>query len=196
MLTIEALRRPGLHPFDLKLDAGQCLGVNGASGSGKTLMLRAIADLDPNQGSVTLDGRDRTTFDGPAWRRLVAYLPAESGWWAARVGDHFPDGDNGLTVELGLPAGIMNRTVLDLSTGERQRLALVRTVMRDPAVLLLDEPTSGLDPHGVERVEAVLGRLLTDGKAMLLVTHDAAQVGRLAHERRTMTNGLLSEAMS
>ena len=63
--------------------------MKGPSGAGKTLLLRAIADLDPNQGLVSLEGRDRSTIPGPEWRRLVGYVPAEPGWWAETVGEHF-----------------------------------------------------------------------------------------------------------
>src|SRR5215831_4060928 len=58
---------------------------------GKTLLLRAIADLDPNDGFVSLDGRDRAAIAAPEWRRLVGYVPAEPGWWADTVGEHFAE---------------------------------------------------------------------------------------------------------
>src|SRR5438046_3138824 len=54
--------------------------MRGPSGAGKTLLLRAVADLDPNEGLVTLEGRDRSTIAGPEWRRLVGHVPAEPGW--------------------------------------------------------------------------------------------------------------------
>ena len=79
LLSIRDLRRLHLAAsFDL--DAGECVAVRGPSGSGKTQLLRAIADLDPNEGTVLLDGTPRETVPAPAWRRLVAYLPAEPGW--------------------------------------------------------------------------------------------------------------------
>src|ERR1700732_1983221 len=78
-----------LKPASFSLSAGEALAVRGPSGAGKTLLLRAVADLDPNEGLVTLDGRDRSTIAGPEWRRLVGYVPAEPGWWAETVGEHF-----------------------------------------------------------------------------------------------------------
>jgi putative ABC transport system ATP-binding protein len=62
---------------------------------GKTLLLRTVADLDPNDGVVTLDGRDRSTIAGPEWRRLIVYVPAEPRWWADTVGEHFGRVDRG-----------------------------------------------------------------------------------------------------
>src|SRR5690606_11730155 len=89
MLTIENLFRPGLDPVSLALAQGEAVAVMGPSGSGKPLLLRAIADLDPNEGSVILDDARREAMPAPRWRRLVGYLPAESGWWADRVGAQF-----------------------------------------------------------------------------------------------------------
>ena len=91
MLSIRGLTRPGLAPVDLDLAAGECVAVLGPSGAGKTLLLRAIADLDPNRGEAILGGEARSDMSGPAWRRRVGYLAAESGWWADGVGAHFAE---------------------------------------------------------------------------------------------------------
>ena len=85
MLTAQDLTVNGLAPFDLTIEAGECVALTGASGSGKTLVLRALADLDPGAGEVTLDGHSRTAIAAPDWRRRVVYLAAEPGWWADRV---------------------------------------------------------------------------------------------------------------
>src|SRR5213595_3783033 len=71
MLQVRDLRSRILKPASFSLSAGEALAVRGPSGAGKTLLLRAVADLDPNEGLVTLDGRDRSIFAGPEWRRLV-----------------------------------------------------------------------------------------------------------------------------
>lgn len=196
MLSIEGLTRPGIAPADLHLEAGACVALSGPSGAGKSLFLRAIVDLDPNQGRLTLDGEDRDHMPAPRWRRLVAYVPAESGWWSDTVADHFPDPEAAapLLAELGLPGEALGWPVTQLSTGERQRLALARALVTGPRVLCLDEPTSGLDPEAAARVEAILRRRLDDGVAILFVTHDQAQAGRLAGRRLTMEKGVLAEA--
>ena len=95
ILQIRDLRTNLLELAALSLSAGECIAVQGPSGAGKTLLLRAIADLDPNEGLVCLEGRDRSTIPGPGWRRLVGYVPAEPGWWADTVGEHFSDMDGG-----------------------------------------------------------------------------------------------------
>jgi ABC-type multidrug transport system ATPase subunit len=92
LLQVCDLQTKILKPVSFSLAAGECIAVKGPSGAGKTLLLRAIADLDPNQGRVNLEGRDRSTIPGPEWRRLVGYVPAEPGWWAETVGEHSASG--------------------------------------------------------------------------------------------------------
>lgn len=195
MLTIRGLTRPGLSPFDLELDGGECVAVLGPSGGGKTLLLRAIADLDPNQGELSLDGESRAGMSGPAWRGRVSYLSSEPGWWAERIGAHFADAAAAmpLLAALGLAAEALDWAVARASTGERQRLALARTLAQTPEVLLLDEPSSGLDPAATEMVETMLRERLAAGVAILIATHDPAQAGRLARRRLIVEAGEVRE---
>lgn len=191
MLRLEQLQPHGLDRFDLKLSAGECVAVQGPSGSGKTLLLRAIADLDPCPGDVLLNGVSRSAMSGPAWRRRVMYVAAESGWWAERVGEHFEDWQDtsGRHGSLGLPADCDEWPVQRLSTGERQRLALLRALEAAPSVLLLDEPTSGLDETAVAAVEDLLDGHRRDGAALVWVTHDPAQAARVATRRLNLDSG-------
>ncbi len=193
MLTIRGLRTPIIGPIDLDLQAGDIVVLRGASGAGKSLLLRAIVDLDPNDGAVDLRGRDRRDFAAPDWRRRVAFVPAESGWWADRVRDHFqpePDPSPDLAA-LGLPDA-MNWEISRLSTGEKQRLALVRALQMQPDVLLLDEPTSALDAQSVSLVEQVIRDQAGQGRAVLLVSHDDAQGQRLGDSFYRLANGRLA----
>lgn len=198
MLSIKGLSRPGIKPFSLDIDAGECIALMGASGSGKTLLLRTIADLDPNQGEVFLDQVNRNDMLAPEWRSAVGYLAGEAGWWADEVGRHFPDHDlaAALFLELGFTLDTMGWQVARLSTGERQRLALARSLLIDPKVLLLDEPTSGLDADSTAVVENILNRSLARGTAILLVTHDTSQATRLAGKRLRMSDGDVTEDAS
>ncbi len=188
------MSRPGLSAFDLDLGDGECVALGGPSGAGKTMMLRAIADLDLNQGSVSLDGVSRDAITAPQWRRQVCFLPAEAGWWADKVAPHFPDKSAAaaLLPELGLVPEALDWSISRLSTGERQRLALARVLLLAPRVMLLDEPTSGLDPEAAARVEAILAARLEQGAAILLVTHGAEQAGRMAGRQLTMDHGHLT----
>jgi putative ABC transport system ATP-binding protein len=191
MLTVHQLQRPGLSQVSLELRDGECVAVQGPSGAGKSLLLRAIADLDPNQGEVLLDGRSREALSAPAWRRQVVYVPAESGWWSERVGEHFSNWEKALPLvqALHLPAAARDWPVQRLSTGERQRMALARALVLEPRVLLLDEPTSGLDSEAAAVVEQLLGDRLHAGTSVLWVTHDAAQAQRIARQCLFVENG-------
>lgn len=193
MLRVRNLRVTGLAPVDLDLDAGDCIALSGPSGSGKTLILRSLADLDPSEGEVTLDGAARDSMAAPMWRRRVAYLAAEPGWWADVVGAHFPDlaVARELAAALGLSEKFFDAPVAQVSTGERQRLALVRLLLLAPRIMLLDEPTAALDEAAAARVEAVLAERLAAGVAIVLVTHDDAQAARLASRRLRIADGRL-----
>jgi ABC-type iron transport system FetAB ATPase subunit len=180
-------------PYSLDLLDGTCTVLSGPSGAGKSLFLRMIADLDPNDGEVTLDSRSRAATPAPDWRRLVTYVPAEPGWWADIVAQHFLDPATWRSrlPELGLAPEMMDVPIAQLSTGERQRMALLRAVERKPRVLLLDEPTSGLDPDNKQAVEQFFARILAEGTAILMVSHDEAQAARLAATRCRMVKGHL-----
>ena len=195
MLQVRDLRTSILMPASFSLSAGEGIAVRGPSGAGKTLLLRAIADLDANQGLVTLDHRDRSTIAGPEWRRLVGYLPAEPGWWADTVGEHFGEWTAALAFvrDLGFPEEAKTWPITRLSTGERLRLALVRALMIRPKVLLLDEPTAALDVTSVAAVEALIKARMRIGLAVLWVTHDAEQAKRVAHRLLVVERGLVRE---
>src|SRR5262249_39099889 len=141
-----------------ELRRGECITLQGASGSGKTLLLRAIADLDPSEGTVMLEGATRESMPAPVWRRQVTFVAAEPGWWGDPVCEHFAELEEALPLleELGLPSSCVEWNTQRLSTGERQRLGLVRALALHSRVLLLDEPTSGLDADATARVEAVI----------------------------------------
>ena len=167
--------------MNLAVRSGECLVIRGASGSGKTRLLRAIADLDPASGEITLDGAAREAVPAPQWRRRVCYVSAEPGWWCDSVAPHFPSWPSLLPMldGLRLSAAYGARAIASLSTGERQRLALLRAIAIEPEVLLLDEPTSALDPAATEAVETVLQDRMEHGLAILLATHNSAQAERL-----------------
>ncbi len=196
VLKIRRLTRPGLNPVDLDVAERECIAISGPSGAGKSIFMRAIADLDPNEGEVSLSGLPRESLPAPQWRRQVVYVPAEAGWWADRVAGHFPDPDFAapLMLRLGLPAKALEWEIARLSTGEKQRLALTRALLIGPRVLLLDEPTSGLDPETATKVEAILHERLADGAAIILITHDTAQAKRMASRRLVMEGGILTPA--
>jgi len=174
-------------PYSFSVSAGECVGLSGRSGIGKTQLLRAIADLIPIAGTVRLEGVAAATMAAPAWRRLVGLVPADPCWWHDRVGEHFPSGEEGEMLlptldRLGFGREVLDWEVSRLSSGERQRLALVRALAVAPRVLLLDEPTSALDAYHVGQLEGLVAELRQNrGLGVVWVGHDPAQLNRVAN---------------
>lgn len=196
-LKLERLATRHVGPIDLSIEAGECVCVRGASGSGKSLLLRAIADLDAHDGEASLDARTCASMPAPAWRRRVMLISAESHWWSARVGEHFVDPDAepcdpAWLDRLALPREALDWPVARCSTGERQRLALLRALARRPAALLLDEPTGNLDVDGTARVEALIADYRREHAAPVLwISHDPAQAARVAGRCFLLVDGQL-----
>ncbi len=194
MLTVSNLQRLHIGPVNLRVQDGEVMAITGPSGAGKSLLLRAIVDLDPNSGDISTNNMNRAKVSAPIWRRHVAMLPAESGWWQDNVGAHFqnPAKINTRLTLVGLPSDALNWQVARLSSGEKHRLALLRCLEHTPEVLLLDEPTAALDPETTTLVETLLQHLLDDGISILIVTHDLAQITRLNASRRHLQDGALT----
>ncbi len=196
LLSARDLRSPFGGPFTFDVHAGECIAIHGPSGAGKSVLLRMLADLDPHDGDALLDGRPASSMSAPDWRAAIVYQAAEPAWWEATAGAHFAAADRdfvGATLAaLGLSPALLDTEIERLSTGERQRLALVRSLARRPRVLLLDEPTAALDPDAVARVEALLRARLAAGMAILIVTHAGEQARRLAQRIFRLEQGKLT----
>ncbi|WP_232467652.1 ABC transporter ATP-binding protein [Bordetella genomosp. 9] len=198
-LVLKNVSTRTLTGVDLQVAPGECVAIMGPSGAGKSLLLRQIADLDPGTGEVWLDGKARRDMPAPAWRRKVAYCQAEAGWWDDRVAPHFPAGAanagiDALMARLGLDAHLLSAQVHELSTGERQRMALVRALANDPAVLLMDEPTAALDADATARVETEILARLGEGRIAIIATHAREQARRLARRTLLIRDGRLEAA--
>lgn len=189
-LRVDHLGIHDIGPVSFDIDKGACVGLSGPSGSGKTLLLRAIADMEPHQGAVYLDGMNQAQVPAPAWRRQVALLPTESMWWFDTVGQHFSQVDSQLFDRLGLDAHIQTSPVARLSSGERQRLSLLRLLANHPQILLLDEPTANLDPDNTARIEDLLRSYRErTGAAVLWVGHQRTQLQRVAERIVELAGG-------
>lgn len=191
-LSVEGLQTEHIGPYSLSLSAGECVVLTGPSGSGKSLLLRAVCDLDPSTGAVFLDGLSREAFSPFAWRRYVGLLAAEPAWWGAHIGDHFPPGETDIIEALGFGPDVMDWEVVRASSGERQRLALARLLRLKPRILLLDEPTANLDGTNRSRVETVVRAYIEKtGSAAIWVTHDPEQAARMGDRELVMRAGHL-----
>lgn len=193
-LRIEQVNTLQLSGVSLRIEAGECVSISGPSGSGKTLLLRAIADLDPHQGEVYLDDVPSQQMPAPEWRRQVALLSAESQWWAETVGEHFETCDEAFLQALGFTDKAMTWNIERLSSGEKQRLSLLRALSLKPKALLLDEPTANLDVASGRAMERLLQDYLRSAQvAMIWVSHDPVQIARIAKRHFEIEAGQLKE---
>ncbi|WP_276204550.1 ABC transporter ATP-binding protein [Candidatus Terasakiella magnetica] len=182
------------------MSPGQCISVSGASGMGKSLFLKGIADLVINRADMSLDGEARIDYSAPDWRRRVTYVGAKPTWWYDKVVEHFEDKDWLAEVLplVDLPLKVMGWNVSRLSSGESQRLALLRALEgtdgQEQRYFLLDEPTSALDGGRQAMVEDLLMRYLkAEHIAILFVSHDDRQVDRFAQKRWEIFNRQVRE---
>ena len=179
-------------PYNFSCRVREITGIRGASGVGKTLLLRALADLDDHEGQILLDGKECISYPAPEWRRRVSLVPAESRWWHTRVISHIA-GEAALeeaekyAVALGFAPDVLNWDVARLSTGEKQRLSVVRALVQKPAVLLLDEVGSGLDPDNLSQLNQVIRDYMNENDSPVLwVSHDREQLDRMGDMQITM----------
>ena len=198
-LSVDSLRvsiagKRLIDGLSLEVSEGECVNLAGPSGAGKTLTLRAIATLmEADAGQLTLDGKAPRDLGFPAWRRKVVYVAQRPVMFDGSVSDNLQRAFSyrsaqgafdaraarALLERLGI-ADRLDQPARTLSVGEQQRVALVRSLLVGPDVLLLDEPTSALDPEATSAVETLIRE---SGKGILLVTHDAALSERLSARR-------------
>jgi len=191
---------------DISLDVRRCelLGLVGASGSGKSSLLRLLNRLDePTSGTVYLDGEDYRQIPPRTLRQrlgMVTQRPflfpgdvaSNLRFGPAQRGETLPDNDIAALLErVGLP-GFANRQVANLSGGEQQRVSLARALANRPEILLLDEPTSALDEHAKVGVEELIRKMVSESCfTFVMVTHDREQALRLCHRVALIEAGKL-----
>lgn len=188
---------------NLTVDSGTTVALLGASGSGKSSLLRGIAGLESVSGQVLIDGADMTAV--PTHRRGVGMVFQDGQLFPNRsVGGNIAYGiERGRSraevaaeverwlelVELG---GYAKRAVTTLSGGQAQRVALARSLAARPRVLLLDEPLSALDTRLREDLAVFLRRVLQKaGTTAVYVTHNDAEAATVADRVVRMESGRL-----
>ena len=183
---------------------GEMLGIVGASGSGKSSLLRLLNRLDePTSGTVFLDGQDYRQFSPRELRRRVGMVTQRPFLFPGNVagnirfgplqrGEVVADEDIARLLErVGLP-GFAAREVANLSGGEQQRFSLARELANRPDILLLDEPTSALDEQAKAGVEQLICSLVKDTLlTCVMVTHDRDQARRMCDRVALLEAGRL-----
>lgn len=171
--------------ISLRVNKGQTLGLIGPNGAGKTTLLRIISSLArPDSGDIRIQGE--SVRENPRdVRRMLGFMPAEFGsprnLTIAEYLDYF-----GCMYALSKPnriqriqevceltdlSGREDVMIKGLSTGNRQRLLLAKTLLHDPQVLVLDEPASGLDPRARTELRGIVRALASMGKTIIISSH-------------------------
>jgi len=197
MLSVKNLSIYHLNDINIDISSLNTIGISGDSGSGKSILLHAIADITPHDGTLSLDGVLATEMKPNEWRKQVGLLTTNSHWWAHKVSDHFESEDDDYFVALGMDYNLYHTDISRCSTGELQRLALIRLLANKPKVLLLDEPTANLDESNRFRVEELIQQYQKQNNVPVIwVSHDTAQLDRITKNCFVISDGQLVENKS
>jgi ABC-2 type transport system ATP-binding protein len=185
--------RIAVDDLSLELAAGEIFALLGPNGAGKTTTLRMLAGLiEPTSGDVHLDGQTFSRGSGANLRARIGFLTEAPGLWDKLTVRHnllvyarlHGLAAPGKAVDAALDtfglADRGNQKAVELSKGLKQRVALARTLLHNPDIVLLDEPTSGLDPESARDVRALILQLRDRGRALLVSTHNLDEVERVA----------------
>ncbi len=199
-LVASGISRPHLSgPLDLAVAPGEIVGLIGPNGSGKTTLLRALAGLTSGDGQVSLNGNSLAAMTSLERAKRIAYMPAGRRVdWPMRADDVVAlSGADTDTVENTLErvgmASFAARRVDTLSTGERARVLLARTLAGRADWLLLDEPTANLDPGHELDVLALLREEAMRGVGILASFHNLALAEAHCDRCILMTGGRIVE---
>lgn len=198
-----------LDGASLSIAAGECVAIVGESGSGKTTMLRCINRLvEPDNGNVTLNGRDVSDIDATELRRSLGYVPQDGGlmphWrvtrnvalvpWLSGMADATDRALKALrTVGLD-PHEVGDRWPHELSGGQRQRVAMARALAASQRCLLLDEPFGALDAITRAELQRAFRKIREEqGVTAVLVTHDLREAMFLSDRTAVMHMGRIEQ---
>jgi ABC-2 type transport system ATP-binding protein len=185
--------------------AGEVFGYIGPNGAGKTTSMRIISTLDePTYGDALVDGFS-VVDDPDRVRRRLGFMPDYFGTYqnmnVVEYLDFFARAyglrsyERKRAIEYAMEFTLLNqladKPINGLSKGMKQRLALGRTMIHDPAVLILDEPAAGLDPRARIELREMIGRLAADGKTVLISSHILTELAEMCHRVGIIEQGQL-----
>ena len=189
---------PILKGITLEVPCEGILAVAGPSGSGKSTLLRLLNRLDdPVSGSIRWDGRDINDWEPRELRRRVAMIFQTAPIFPGTVFANFEvalpglgaDRANHVLDHVGMARELLERPADQLSGGEAQRMTIARALLTEPRVLLADEPTASLDSASRRTIEELARELADSGVPLVWVTHDTAQLRRLADHAVVLVDG-------
>jgi ABC-2 type transport system ATP-binding protein len=194
-----------LDRLTMSVERGQILGFVGPNGAGKTTTIKILVGLArPTSGSARVAGAD-CVAEARKIKRLVGYMPDTFGSYDnMRVGEYLdffgaafgiPRAERarriGAVLETAGAADFRDLYVEALSHGMKQRVAIARTLLHDPEVLILDEPANGLDPQARIEMRQLLLDLAGRGKTLLVTSHVLPELARVCHRVAIITRGRL-----
>jgi len=196
--------RPVLKGVDLTIAPGEVVGLIGPNGAGKTTLMSCIVGfLNADTGSITIDGRSNDDLDV---RRRTGFVPERMNFdrrasggaflrYMARLAgvprDRVDARVDELLKRLGL-TDASDKRLSQYSRGMLQRIGMAQALMLDPDFLFLDEPTSGLDPNGVFLVRDLIAEEKARGAAVLLNSHQLAEVEKVCDRVLFLKDGVIS----
>ena len=208
-LTVRFGQTIGVRAVSLEVEPGRITGVLGANGAGKTTTLLGIhARVQRVSGRIVLDGQDVTAMSTaqlvragvalcPENRRLFPNMTIEDNLLVGAYGTRRPVQQARLAAAYGRFAWISERRrelAGRLSGGQQQIVAIARSLMSDPKVVLLDEPSSGLSPVAIEEVRVLLDEVAKNGTAMLLVEQNVKLVQSLCDQAWVLAHGSVKDS--
>jgi len=196
--------RVAVDDLSFELAAGEIFALLGPNGAGKTTTLRMLAGLIvPSSGTVHIDGEPMSA-EASHLRGRIGFLTEAPGLWDrltvyenlvvyARLQGVTPARE---VVNRALDLfGIANRAgdqTARLSKGLKQRVALARTLLHNPSIVLLDEPTAGLDPESAHETRALILRLRSERRSVVISTHNLDEVERVADRVAVLRSRLIA----
>jgi len=194
-----------VHSVSLDVFSGECVGVLGANGAGKTTSFYIVCGLVPaNSGEITIDGENITALPMHLRaRRGIGYLPQEASIFRkltvrenllaifetldlphAQMEEEL----EGLLVDLGIE-GVQHQKAYTLSGGQRRRTEIARALVTKPRFLLLDEPFAGVDPIAVEDIQSIIAELRDKGIGILITDHNVRDTLSICDRAYLMSAG-------
>jgi ABC-2 type transport system ATP-binding protein len=197
--------RVAVRDVSLSVNAGEIVTLLGPNGAGKTTTMRMLAGLIlPTAGRIEIDGIELADSTAARARGSVGLLTEAPGLWerlSVRINlltyarlHGLPDADRRVDAAL-TDVDLLDRskeTAGKLSKGLKQRVAIARALIHKPRVLLLDEPTSGLDPASARHVRDLVLGLRSEGRAILVSTHNLGEAQELSDRIGVLNTDLLA----
>lgn len=205
MLTVENLTKKfkdtvAVDNLSFRVEPGKIFGLLGPNGAGKTTTLRAILNIiKPTSGTITFDGKQITD----EYYNLIGYLPEERGLYQrSKVIDilvYFASLKNLKRSEAAEKAEkwlrllnvshFRNKKIIELSKGNQQKIQLIAAILHNPKLLILDEPFTGFDPINQQEVKDLILTFISEGKTIILSTHQMELAEKLCENILLINNG-------